>query len=352
MEQGANDIIEYLFLDKKQVESEEYKVLQQKIHGPQGYISRKKRIDHYAESADFRLLVAVKNGQMIGQASAFKVMAIIENKEQPLYWGCDTFLLSESRGLGIGKQLQYKLHQICPNFSSAWYSPINGIIKKKCGCTSLIDLKFTYYPVSIYWGIFEQLISAKICKKRLALNLSLPYFYYKINNFFHKNKLNSYAIEEVQFENINQEISDFMEEALAMYDFHIKRSLEFLKWAYGWKKGQYHMLAIKKEKQIKAIVAFSEIHNATHVVARFHGISILDLVVHPKEPLTKKDILLYVIKFYKQQKRRLDGLITFEQMNYFPKFIYPWPSSPLLSTYGKKVSKGYLSFIDQDMDQL
>ena len=90
---------------------------------------------------------------MVGQASAFKVTAIIEGKEQALYWGCDTFLLQEYRGYGIGKTLQKIMHETCPNFSSAWYSPINGIIKRKCGCFDLMELRFTYYPVSYFMGM-------------------------------------------------------------------------------------------------------------------------------------------------------------------------------------------------------
>lgn len=112
------------------------------------------------------------------------------------------------------------------------------------------------------------------------------------------------------------------------------------------------MLAIKRDGRINAVVAFSNVHNATHVIARFKGVSILDLVISPDSQLTTKDVLLYVIQYHKERKEKIEGVITFEQMNYFPKFIYPIPSVPLLSTYGKKLQKGYISFIDQDMDQL
>lgn len=349
---NCNEQIKYVFLDKTQIESKEYIRLLQAIHGESGYVSRIKRINHYLESGDFKLLVAIKNGRMIGQASAFKVTAVIRGKEQDLYWGCDTFLLPESRGMGIGKQLQYRLHQACPNFSSAWYSPINGIIKKKCGCKELIDLKFTYYPVSDFFGMLCQLASAKILKHRICFKASIPYLYYNFNNIWCNSKLDSYDIVEIPYQELNQEISDFMEYALQDYDFHVKRSLVFLKWVYGWKLGKYHMLAFKRDNKIQAIVSFSEVHQATHVIASFQGVSVFDLIIHPKSTITRKDILMYVIGFYKRRKEQLDGLITFEQIKYFPKFTYPWPSSPLLSTYREKVSNGYLSFIDQDMDQL
>lgn len=74
---NCNEHVKYVFLDKTQIESKEYINLLQAIHGESGYTARIKRINHYLESGDFKLLVAIKNGQMIGQASAFKVSAIM-----------------------------------------------------------------------------------------------------------------------------------------------------------------------------------------------------------------------------------------------------------------------------------
>lgn len=340
------------FLTADEIHSPEYMELQNRIHGKNGYVSRLKRMEHYAAMGDFRVIVAIIDGKMVGQASAYRVKALMEGREQPFYWSCDTFLLPESRGHGVGKRLQNELHKACPNFSSAWYSPINGIIKRKCGGSDLVDLKFTYYPVSNFYGLMWQLTSAKLFKKRSIVNAHIPFLYYNLNKLFHKNKWKLYEVVEIPYSDLDEKIAEFMENSLKGYDFHIKRNLDFLKWAYGWKKGQYHMLAIKRDERIDAIVAFSNVHNATHVIARFKGVSILDLVISPDSNLTTKDILLYVIQYYKDRKEEIEGMITFEQMNYFPKFIYPTPSTPLLSTYGKKLQKGYVSFIDQDMDQL
>lgn len=348
-----NNNISFKFLKKEDLYSPDYIELQNKIHGENGYNSRIKRIEHYLKSEDFKIIVALLNGKMIGQAAAYKVTAIINGKEQPFYWGCDTFLLPESRGLGIGKHLQNELHKACPNFSSAWYSPINGIIKKKCGSSELMKLRFTYYPVSSFIDIFVQLITAKIFKKRIKLKYSIPYLYYNFNKIFYKNKLNNFEIKEIYLNDITSEISDFIEKSLNKYDFHIKRSLEFMKWAYEWKENHYHILTINnKKKEIEALVIFSDIHNATHVIARFNGVSILDLIINTKSNLKKKDIIMLVISYYKKRKEKLDGIITFEQIRYFPKFIYPSPYSPLLSTCTEKITNGYISFIDQDMDQL
>lgn len=344
--------VKYKFLTAEELHLPEYVELQNNIHGKNGYESRLKRMEHYADMGDLRIIVAIIDGKMVGQASAYKVKAIIEGKEQPLYWGCDTFLLPETRGHGVGKHMQNELHKACINFSSAWYSPINGIIKKKCGGTNLIDLKFTYYPVSNFCGLMWQLASAKLFKKRLTVKIHAPFLYYNLNNWLHKNKLKGYEVEEVAYSELNEEIAEFMENSLKVYDFHVKRDLKFLRWAYGWKEGQYHMLTFMRDGKIEAIVAFSKSHNATHVIARFQGVSILDLVVSPESKLTKKDILMYVIRYHKEHNENIEGLITFEQMKYFPRFVYPQPSAPLLSTYGKKLRKGYVSFIDQDMDQL
>lgn len=344
--------VTYKFLTAEEIHSPEYIKLQNKIHGENGYASRLKRMEHYAAMGDFRVIVAIINGKMVGQASAYKVKAVIEGKEQPFYWGCDTFLLPESRGHGVGKHLQNELHKSCLNFSSAWYSPINGIIKRKCGGTDLIDLKFTYYPVSNFCGLMWQLVSAKMFKKRLTVKVQIPFLYYKLNRWFHRSKLKGYEMREILYSELNEEIAEFMESSLKDYDFHIKRDLEYLRWAYGWKEGQYHMLAFIRNGKIEAIVAFSKPHDATHVIARFRGISILDLVINPKSKLTTKDVLMYVIQYHKERHMGIEGVITFEQVNYFPHFVYPRPSVPLLSTYGKKLRKGYISYIDQDMDQL
>ena len=345
------DII-YKFLSAEEIHSPEYIELQKKKHGKNGYVSRLKRMAHYAAMGDFRVIVAIINGHMVGQASAYKLNAVIEGREQPFYWGCDMFLLPESRGQGIGKHFQNELHKACPNFSSAWYAPISGIIKRKCGGTDLIDLKFTYYPVSNFCGLMWQLVSAKMFKKRLTVKVQIPFLYYKLNRWFHRSKLKGYEMKEILYSELNEEIAEFMESSLKDYDFHIKRDLEYLRWAYGWKEGQYHMLAFIRNGKIEAIVAFSKPHDATHVIAHFRGISILDLVISPDSDLTVKDLLLYVIQYHRERNETIEGLITFEQMNYFPKFTYPIPSTPLLSTYGKKLQKGYISFIDQDMDQI
>lgn len=351
MEKGKVNI-EYRFLTKEDLYSPEYIELQNKIHGENGYNQRIKRIEHYLDSEDFCVIVALVNGKMVGQASGYGVTAVIEGKEQPFYWGCDTFLLKEVRGLGIGKHLQNELHKRCPNFSSAWYSPINGIIKRRCGASELCELKFTYYPVSNFVGILFQLFSAKVLKRQIKIKFNIPNFYYLFNSLFFRNKILSKNVIEIPCDDLSETLSSFMEEALKGYSFHIKRSLDFLKWAYGWEKGKYHMLAFTNGQRIEAVVAFSNVHEATHVIARFKGVSILDLIISPKSNLTVKDILFYVIKYYKDKKESVEGLITFEQMKYFPKFIYPYPYTPLLSTYGKKLKNGYIAFIDQDMDQL
>lgn len=344
--------VTYKFLTAKEIHSPEYIELQNRIHGKNGYARRLNRIEHYAAMGDFRVIVAIINGRMVGQSAAYKVKAIIEGREQVFFWGCDTFLLPESRGYGVGKHMQNELHKACPNFSSAWYSPINGIIKRKCGGIDFLDLKFTYYPVSNFCGLMWQLLSAKLFKKRQTVKAHVPFLYYNLNKLFHKNKLKGYEVVEIHYSELGEEIAEFMVNSLKGYDFYIKRDLDFLRWAYGYKEGQYHMLLIKQNGKIHAVVAFSKIHHATHVIARFNGVSILDLVISPDSELTTKDILLYVIQFHKERNEKIEGVITFEQMNYFPKFIYPNPSVPLLSTYGKKLSNGYVSFIDQDMDQL
>ena len=97
--------IEFKFFSEKEQSSSEYKKLLASFYNnPNAWKIRKQRMEHYSYFGDFRLVVAKLDGELIGQASAYKVNAVINGKEEPLYWSCDTFLLPQSRGLGIGKK--------------------------------------------------------------------------------------------------------------------------------------------------------------------------------------------------------------------------------------------------------
>lgn len=345
--------IEFKFLSENEQTGNEYKQLLASFYNnPNAWKSRKQRMEHYSYFGDFRLVVAKLDGELVGQASAYRVNAVINGKDEPFYWGCDTFLLPNSRGLGLGKQLQKILHTECPNFSSAWYSPINGIIKRKCGASELMNLKFTYYPVSNFWGMMFQLASSKVLNKRIAIKPIFGSIYYYLNKGFRVNKIRNYDLSKVSFNNINDELSDFMESALQQYDFHIKRDLNFLKWAYGWKNDSYDMYTFKKSGKIEAMISYSQVHNCNFVVSSVPGVSILDLVISPTSELKEKDLLLFVIEQCKREHKQIECVIALQDIQYFMKFTYPRPSVSLLSTYGRKVNKGYISLIDQDMDQI
>lgn len=345
--------IEFKFFSEKEQSSSEYKALLTSFYNnPNAWEIRKQRMEHYSYFGDFRLVVAKLDGVLMGQASAYKVNAVIYGKEEPLYWGCDTFLLPQSRGLGMGKKLQKILHEECPNFSSAWYSPINGIIKRKCGASELMSLKFTYYPVSNFWGMMFQLASTKVFNRKISIKPIFGRIYYYLNKGFRVNKISNYEVSKLTFNDINYELSNFMESALQKYDFHIKRDLIFLKWAYGWKKDSYDMYIFKKSGKIEAMVSYSQVHNCNFVVSSVPGVSILDLVISPSCELKEKDLLLFVIEQCKRDHKHIECVIALQDIPYFMKFTYPRPSVPLLSTFGKKVNKGYISLIDQDMDQI
>ena len=97
--------VTYKFLTAEEFHSPEYVKLQNKIHGKNGHASRLKRMEHYAAMGDLRVIVAIIDGKMVGQASAYRVKAIIEGKEQPFYWGLRYFLVARIEGVWYGKTL-------------------------------------------------------------------------------------------------------------------------------------------------------------------------------------------------------------------------------------------------------
>ena len=319
-----------------------------KIYGEDAYYRYNKRVTWYRMSAGYIIIIAVVNGKIVGHASAYKTTVVAKNIKDDLWWGIDTFVLSDYRGKGIGKKLQLYLHNHCHNFSSVWYSPTNGIVKRKCGAKNIFEVKFTYYPVSKLLGVIFELAFQKIFHKKIILNTRLPYLYFHINKLL---KSKNIVYSEIKFDELD---FNYITASLKQYNFYIERSYEYMYWKYVLNPSlDYRILKIEKNGDGNfAYVLFTIAHECTYILTKIVGVKLLD-IFSCKNEISKLDIILTVISYFKTKNICIDGILSLEDIPYFPKFIYPYPSSSFLSTMKiNDIKNAYISYIDQDMEQM
>jgi GNAT superfamily N-acetyltransferase len=303
------------------------------------------RVPWYKENRDYRLLVAEFNGHLVGQSCAYEVDVCISLGIRKMWWGVDTFVLKSMRGKGIGKKLQAKLHSDLPNFSSAWYSNINGIVKKKLGANELFTPYFVYYPISKYYLSYLERFNRKVFK--INKRLSCPFPIYS----FYKKRNKNYNIKECQIISQNTSmLNTWLAEA--GYDFYVDRSWNFMKWKYVDNPNlRYHAVKVIKDGEMCGLVCFSEIHNRVNMGINMRVSCLLDWIFSPDKPLTLKDAILIIADYY-SDKEKLDGIMALGLTDYYPRWIEK-PIHPLLTTMEViKIKKPYLTYIDQDMEKM
>lgn len=341
------------YLTKGDVESPQYREFLEKYHGQGSYDERLKRMLWYWKQGEdsFKVLTASINGELVGQSCAYKAICCVNNKNIEIWWSVDTFVLSSTRGKGVGKKLQGRLHQDCPNFSSAWYSPTNGAIKRKCGAKGILDFPQAYYPVSIYFSTFLELILKKTVNRNITIpHIRLPYFYSLVNTLF-KKRWKKYTIEEIDCKQI-PEYSSFMEECLKDEGFRVLRTKEYLKWKYvDNPRIRCRALSIKKDNRQVGLVAFSPVIDGHVVMSKARTLKIYESVFTKDSGLTHRDLLLLVANYCRKMGEKLDTILSLQSIKYWPVLVYPRPHTELLSTISEdKVQSGYLTYIDQDME--
>lgn len=339
------------YIKEAGITEQEYLEFLTKYHGGKAIHKAKDRRKWYEECNRYDILLAILDDRIVGQACYYEVTAVSgsEHTEIPLSWGVDTFVLSEARGKGIGKKLQNKLHKDCINFSSLWYSPTNGIIKRKCGANEFGSFKFSYYPVSKFLGVYLELAILKLLKKKIIINSSISKLYYILN----KKSVDKFKVKELH--SFSSENVEFIKQSLDKnYDFYIKRDLRYLNWKYFENPTlkKIHILEIYNEQETLCIVSFSEIQERTYLATKYKGITILDLFLKDCKKITNKEVINIVTKFYLKQGKTLDGISTIFNIPYFPKITYPSKGVPFLSTYIGKIENPYFSYMDQDMEQI
>ena len=339
-----NDIKLFYITDFSK-EKERLLDLYKKYYGADALQRYNERIPWYQKNEDYHLLVAEANGELVGQACVYKANVIAYKKMLNFHWSIDTFILSQMRGRGLGKKLQAKLHEDFSNFSSAWYSATNGIIKKKCGARELFLVNFAYYPVSKYHSFIIDRAIRKLFKKEIHFSLPI----YQCYNFYKGKGLDGVELKEVSFtDEIIAKIHHFLESS--DYDFYFERTKEFFIWKYDENPNlKYHLFEVKKNGKAAAIFAVSHVFETIVKDGKANVCTILDHFIDKESDISLKELIALTIDYYKG-KSKLEGIKVIGSVDLPHGQI---TSMPLLTTYNGEIpNHPYLSFIDQDMEQM
>lgn len=345
--------MELIYLKEQDIEMPEYNSFYEKFHGIGTFAQRRARIHWYFRGDGFKLLTATLDGRYVGQSCAYKTLAVVDGKDCEWWWGVDAFVLSEMRGKGIGKALQKRLHEDCPNFSSASYSAANGIIKRKCGAREIMPYHQYYYPVKCYLSLYAELFLKKVVSRSCRIpRIRLPHVYYKSVRCWEDMK--GYDVRELMNEDYSDCLSQFMEENLSGCDFHVKRSASFLRWKYCENPSiRFHGLEILKDGRREGVIVFTEPYNGKFTVSEVRISKVLDVVVRKDSVLTLKQCYLIAVQCLLNKGQDIDGLVTLRPAKGLPNIRYPILPFPMLSSYpGLAFTAGYLTFIDHDMEQM
>lgn len=329
---------------------EEYLEFLNKCYGKSAKHKLDERLPWLSKASNYTILLAIMDNKIVGQACSYETTASAQGKEIQVTWGVDNFVLPETRGKGVGKMLQKHMHDNKVNFSSAWYSPTNGYIKRKCGSRAFTNYYFPYYAISKFFGIYLELAIFKIFKKKIRIPSRIPNLYCKI---FNRRKSRNYEYKEISY--FSPEHIAYIQDVLDNnYDFYVKRSSDYLNWKYFENPSikDFHIMEIRKESKIVAIISFSAAQSKKYICTEYFGATILDAFIGNKELFSERDIIPTVVNYYKEKNISLDGICTIFDFPYFPKIKYPKQGSPFLSTYNGEIKKPYISLMDQDMERI
>ena len=332
--------------DTSFTESEYYQLLQEFNGDRTKY--KYEQYKWYREHGRYLVAVVIVNGKLAGQATCYVCNVFCNGTKLPISWGCDTFVLPQYRGLGLGKKLQKYLHEHTVNFSSAGYTPLNGIIKRKCGANELFINDFLYYPVSNLFNFVFQKLGKKWFKKDLKLpSCSFP-FYYHLN----KKRKKEFKISVEEYTNISDEILAFMEATLhSQYDFYVIRDKEYMQWKYIENPSMtFRMLTVRKTDILCGVIFFTEVATCALSGINLRYCKLLDSILVNDCGFTQKDALISVMRYWTSQHIQVDGIASMFNVPYLGKIGF---KRAMLSTLQNvKIHSPYMAYSDQDLEQM
>lgn len=345
MEITRNDIL-YKYLSVSDFYSEDYIVFLKQYYGESDYQTHYNRTKWYVEHGCIKILAAVYKNTYMGQSCAYSVQTHVLGKVITLNWGVDSFVISIYRGLGIGKRLQKKLHEDVPNFTSFWYSPTNGHIKRICGSHELFKYKMMLYPLSGYLKYFMDAFCLKVLKKEIK-------FTYKsdlLKRIFFGGKSN-YIFREIEF---SEELYGYIEKALSKYDFYVLRNVEYINWKYNNNPSMnFNLIEVLDADNIRCALVFITLPNFIDVMAsRVNCVKVLD-VFKTDMKFTERDLISLLCRYFQANNWYVDCILKLGNEGCFPHIVFPWPSTTMLSTITDcNIKNPYISYSDQDMEQM
>lgn len=347
-------MIEYIYWDfeKSPVSVNKYKEFLREYYGELAE-DRYRRLEWYRKRGNYHLLLALYKGEPVGQASTYQVSVQIKGKSRDWWWSVDTFVLSKMRGKGIGKDLQKQLHLDFPNFSSLWYSKANGAIKRACGATDFLYAHFNFYPVEAFFSVLAKIFFMRYLNRTISIPILGKYKFYHLNYF--QSDLGKYIIREINLKDNLSEISLCAAKALEKYDFYIPRDCDYLRWKYldNPTLKEYHTIAVYSSYNttLLGVILFSGVFEKKTFSIPMNVVTILDCF-QVDSCLSKRTLLLLVMNYYKKRSIQIEGILSLQDMAYFPCLRYPYRGVALLSTSKEQIYNFYLSYSDQDMEQM
>lgn len=344
--------VELVYLEESDVDTPEYISFFERYHGTDSFLKWKAKIHWYFHGFGFRLLVAKIGNEYVGQSCAYCTKSLVDGKRIDLWWGVDVFVLADMRGRSIGKKMQQKLHDELPNFSSVSYAKLNGIIKRKVGATELLDVHFTYYPISSYFSLLSDLILKKIKRSFQSPRIRLPYFYPLVK--LQPKEMQGMSIDLIDRKNMGDELSEFMEKCLAEERFHVIRSKEFLQWKYTDNPNiSFKIISVSEKGQRIGCAVLSDVYEGSYVVTKARLVKVLDCMVLPGCGLSHKQLLTIAINKCRQYwEMAPDGILDIHTSEFMLSITYPAVTHMLSNIKCPKLKSGYVSYIDQDMERM
>lgn len=343
-----NHDIQILPLSSTSFTEKEYFSFLQEYYVDRADYKYNSQIRWYRNNQYYLVVVAVVDGNLAGQTTAYSCEAYFAGEIQNISWSCDTFVLHQYRGLGLGKGLQKYLHEHTVNFSSAGYTPLNGIIKRKCGAKELFENSFIYYPVSNLFNFGIRKLLLKYLKKDYKIkSCDFPLYYY-----LNYRKSKGFDIKVELSGNIPEEIFPFIENTLRLqYDFYVKRDRGYMQWKYKDNPTMtYKLLTVKRNGLLVATVFFTDVfeYKLSEVTLRY--CKILDSIIAPNMAFTQRDALLEIMRYFQSHSLKVDGIASMMNVGYIGKIGF---KRSMLSTYErKKITSPYMAYSDQDLEQM
>lgn len=332
--------------DTSFTESEYYQLLQEFNGNRTEY--KYEQYEWYRKHGKYLVAVAIMDGKLAGQATSYVCNVFCNGTKLPISWGCDTFVLPQYRGLGLGKKLQEYLHEHTENFSSAGYTPLNGIIKRKCGAKELFVNDFVYYPVSnLFHFAFK-----KLGKKWLKKNLELPPCSFPLYYYLNKKRIKGFKVSIEEYDNISDEVLTFMETTLrSQHDFYVIRDKEYMQWKYVENPSMtYRMLTVRKADVLCGVIFFTDVASCALSGINLRHCKLLDSILVDDCGFTQKDALISVMQYWISQHIQIDGIASMFNVSYLGKVGF---KRAMLSTLQNvKIHSPYIAYSDQDLEQM